>query len=162
MTSVGYSAFSSCNILTTIDLPNATSIGRYAFNQCWALTSVDCPNVTSIGEYGFHNNKSMVSANIPKVTILEDSTFAACASLTSINIQSVTDIKGFGPFDKCTNLRSIRLSGTPPKFQFNRDYFASISSECTFYIPTGSLATYRSDKTWSSIVSKYSFVEEDR
>ena len=34
LTTVGNYAFSSCELLTSINLPNVTTVGRYAFSNC--------------------------------------------------------------------------------------------------------------------------------
>jgi len=53
--SIGYSAFSLCESLTSIEIPNSvTSIGEFAFQACTDLSSVHIPDsVTNIGEYAF-------------------------------------------------------------------------------------------------------------
>ena len=48
-------AFSGCNTLTSVNLPNCTYIGSYAFSGCNTLTSVNLPNCTSIGTRPFAN-----------------------------------------------------------------------------------------------------------
>ena len=55
VTSIGESAFYSCDGLTSVTIPNSvTSIGEKAFRDCNGLTSVTIPNsVTSIGDYAF-------------------------------------------------------------------------------------------------------------
>ena len=55
VTSIGGSAFSDCNGLTSITIPNSvTGIGGYAFNKCSSLTNVTIGNsVASIGESAF-------------------------------------------------------------------------------------------------------------
>ena len=52
---VGYRAFSDCEGLTSVTIPNSvTSIGEEAFYGCTNLTSVEIPNsVTSIGDWAF-------------------------------------------------------------------------------------------------------------
>ena len=55
VTSIGYSAFRSCEGLTSVTIPESvTAIGDWAFRQCSNLTSVTLPNsVASIGENAF-------------------------------------------------------------------------------------------------------------
>ena len=55
VTSVGDFAFSSCDPLTSVTIPEGvTSIGEYAFRACSSMTSVIIPSsVTSIGKWAF-------------------------------------------------------------------------------------------------------------
>lgn len=55
VTTIGWSAFSACTNLTSVNIPNSvTSIGRSAFSECTNLIKVDIGNsVTSIGDYAF-------------------------------------------------------------------------------------------------------------
>ncbi len=55
VTSIGKSAFSFCDFLTSINIPDSvTSIGEWAFSDCDSLTNINIPKgVTSIGECAF-------------------------------------------------------------------------------------------------------------
>ena len=55
VTSIGESAFSFCNSLTSINIPDSVNdIGDGAFTGCNSLTSINIPNnVTNIGDYAF-------------------------------------------------------------------------------------------------------------
>lgn len=82
-------AFSGCNRLTSIEIPNTvTSIGSEAFNKCSNLTSIYIPNsVTSIKSYAFHSCKNLKSITIPNsVTDLSYSIFYDCDSLQAISL----------------------------------------------------------------------------
>ena len=74
-------------ISSTIDGKAVTSIGDYAFSWCDRLTSIAIPNsVTSIGENAFYYCTSLTSITIPdSVTSIED---FGCTSLTEINVDS--------------------------------------------------------------------------
>ncbi|GBU26568.1 hypothetical protein R84B8_00078 [Treponema sp. R8-4-B8] len=89
VTIIGSWAFSNCDSLTSVTIPNSvTSIGTYAFSDCNSLTSVTIPNsVTSIGGGVFTYCISLTNVTIPNnITSIEDGTFSFCSSLISVNI----------------------------------------------------------------------------
>ena len=132
VTSIGDYAFSGCNGLTSITLPNrVTSIGDYAFYDCNCLTSVTIGNsVTSIGDHAFEGCKDLNTVflncsavggwfagntNIKKVVLgesvqtIELRAFQGCVGLSSITIsEGVTSI-GHEAFYGCYDLSSVTI-----------------------------------------------------
>ena len=104
------SAFSMCNFLTSIIVPNSvTSIGEGAFSGCILLFNIIIPNsVTSIGDWAFMDSNALSHIVISNsVTSIGDGTFYGCSSLTNIVIpDSVTSI-GDIAFYKCSSLSNI-------------------------------------------------------
>ena len=110
VTSIGDYAFSSCESLTSVKIPESvTSIGNRAFFCCSNLPSITIPNsVTSIGEWAFYSCDALTSIIIPEsVTSIGNHAFFCCSNLPSITIpNSVTSI-GEWAFGGCDSLTSI-------------------------------------------------------
>ena len=117
VTGIGEEAFSWCESLTSVTIPDSvTSIGCYAFGCCTSLASVMIPDsVTLIGDGAFSGCCSLNSITIPdSVTGIGDWAFWDCRSLTSVMIpDSVTNI-GANPFGNCEKLTDIIVSPDHP------------------------------------------------
>lgn len=86
---IGYRAFSGCENLTSIKLPNTlTKIGEDAFESCRKLTTINIPeSVTEIGSFAFAYCSAIESITIPKnVGKIEDGAFYLAHNLQIINV----------------------------------------------------------------------------
>ena len=110
VTSIGESAFSFCQDLTAVEIPNSvTSIGSFAFYNCSKMASPSIPaSVTSIGGHAFHACWSVTSITIPQgVKTIEEYLFFGCSALTSVSIPSSVTSIGMSAFYGCTSLTSL-------------------------------------------------------
>ena len=111
VTSIGNFAFSWCDRLYSVTIPNSvTSIGDHAFVGCYLLYSVTIPSsVKIIGEGAFGNCISLSSVTIPNsVTSIGDGTFQSCGFTDVIIPSSVTSI-GEEAFKDCRDLTFITI-----------------------------------------------------
>lgn len=91
------------------ELYSVTSIGKYAFSDCDKLLNVTVPNsVTSIGRAAFNNCRELVGVNISNnVTMIDDWTFSGCEKLSSIIIPNGVTSIGIAAFSNCRNLTEV-------------------------------------------------------
>lgn len=104
VTSVGRSAFSGCNSLAAVTIPDSvTRIGLDAFYKCSSLTTITMPDgVTILGADAFSFCTSLTEVTMPNsLTSIGSNAFSGCSSLTEIEIpDSVTSI-GESAFSDC-------------------------------------------------------------
>lgn len=139
VTAIGDDAFSRCNALVHIALPDGvTAIGGAAFFSCTSLVSIVIPDsVTRIDDFAFFSCRSLESVAIPDgVTIINDMTFAQCYSLESITLSEGLTTIGRGAFTACA-LASIVLPDSVT--EISRDAFTGCT-RLTLTVGHGSYA----------------------
>ena len=112
VTTIGKSAFSYFNNLTSATIPNSvTIIGERAFSGCSSLTSVTIPDsVMTIGDSAFSNCSSLTNVTIPNsVTTIGDLSFNYCTGLISITIPNGVTQIGRAVFQSCRSLKIIEI-----------------------------------------------------
>ena len=118
MKRIGYSAFSGCTALTTVNFnaTNCISMGRSnnpVFGNCSSLTTINIgENVKSIPGYAFYDCTALTTINIPNgVTKIDFGAFCGCTSLASIYIpNTVTNIEDTA-FYFCESLKDVYYEG---------------------------------------------------
>ena len=111
---IGDSAFSSCQYLTEIIIPDSVrSIGQSAFANCDSLTYVDIPRtVTSIAAYAFDGCDNLTDVTISASVSTLESTFSYCKNLTNVSFNTTTITSIGGRTFSATGLKSITLPDT--------------------------------------------------
>ena len=138
VTTIGYGAFFSCSLLTSVTIPSSvtriedaaftycdglksvtipvgvTSIGNGAFSYCSGLTSVAIPvGVTSIGGSAFYFCSGLTRVTIPSsVTSIGDVAFGDCSVLTSVTIPAGVTSIGSSAFQGCSGLTSVTIASS--------------------------------------------------
>lgn len=131
-TSFGYMAFSECDHLEYINLPESlTSVGAMCFRNC-KLTSIEIP---------------------PRLSEIAGSMFTNCSKLTNITIPETVTSIGSSAFSGCYSLTEMTiLATTPPTL---KDVNAISTTTTKIYIPSGSLNAYSSATNWSNFANKF-------
>lgn len=106
------SAFTGCNSLNTIALPNdMTKIGKASFAECNNLVNVRLPKqLSEIGESAFYRCKNLYSIYIPsRVIKVGEKAFKECSSLNSVTLPEFLDSIDCETFMSCSKLTTITI-----------------------------------------------------
>lgn len=113
VTNIGEDAFSNCNHLTSVSLPESLIyIADFAFYDCENLESINIPaNVIYLGATSFSGCESLKHISLPnKITEINPSTFSGCTSLERIELpNSLIKIEACA-FEGCSSLSEISIS----------------------------------------------------
>lgn len=126
---IGSYAFSNCDSLSTITLPNSIkSIGIGAFYDCDTLKSATLPTgITKISKLAFYHCGFLQNVTIPQsITQIEEAAFAYCSKLATISLPSNLTTIGADCF-RATSLTSITL----PEGMTTLEYGTFAQSELT-------------------------------
>ena len=146
VTTIGKFAFYECNSLTTITLSNSiTTIGDAAFRYCDNLTSVTLPDsLTTIGEAAFEGCENLTSIILPdSITTIGDRAFFYCIKLTTITLpDSITDL-GVNPWLRCENLATINVSRNHPSLAvIDGALYSKTDKRLVWYSMTSKASTF--------------------
>lgn len=177
-TAVKAIGFSSCNKLTTVDLPNVTGIGANAFYDCYALETVDIHNATAIDKTAFVDCTALKAIDLPNVMSIGENVFQGCSALESVNIPNATSI-GSAAFYNCTSLRTIDLPNvtsiggivfygcTMDKIYLRSKTMCTCQGNLRFansnylhiYVPESLIDSYKTANNWSAYASIFKSLE---
>ena len=132
-----------------IKMPAAgTSVGASAFSGNDGITSVDFNNVTKIERSAFQSTKKLASITGAKIQVIEKMAFALSSIKEAILPETLTSI-GVMAFMNCKNLAKVTvLATTPPAVQANT--FNGINADAVLYVPKGKKADYEALPNWKS------------
>lgn len=141
---VGAYSFAGCVGLKSVLFGNVISIGNSAFSRCEKLSSLSLPaTLSSIGKKAFFECRSLLSVTIPEnVVFLGSQVFGYCTELVSAYIEANVDSIPTWCFYGCEKLVQISLAPTVKKV--GQEAFTDCASLSSVY--------YEGDKTDANVV----------
>ena len=123
------------------------SIGDYAFSRCEVLSTISIPNSVSIIGCNAFSYTKIRGISIPKnVTRIEGQTFGNCTLLSSLTIPSNVTYLDANAFFGCKSLTNIyNYSETPQRIFSNT--FATYG---TLHVPNGQKEAYMTAEYWKN------------
>ena len=131
METIDNSAFSDCESLTDITLPDTlTSLGNAVFYGCADLEEIKIPEkITVIGNAAFSDCYSLKSVELPRVKVISDFAFCACTALEEIKLPATLLTIGESAFADCEALSKVELGN--PSTVYGKSSFSGSA-----FIPT--------------------------
>ena len=153
-------AFKNCSSLRSIEIPSGvTFIGGGAFWGCSSLTNIEIPNsVLGIGGSVFYNCTSLKSVTISnKITVISGCFFQNCTSLTSVEIPNGVTSIGEWAFSGCSSLIEIEIPDSVTSI--GRNAFSGCTSIEKIKAPSYVLDSIPKDNLKEVIITKGSVGE---
>ena len=169
LTTLRDGAFTSCENLTKVSLPNCVSfasknsVGRY-FYGCKALKTLELPSLKTIneGNYAFHS-LDVERLDLPELTTINNisGTFWDCKNAKVINMPKLSGSSiGSFAFRNCSKLEALILGGSTLNPLTNTNAFNNANSNCIIYVNDNLVDSYKAATNWSTIASRIKGVSE--
>ncbi len=149
---IGENLFSNLINLTSLTLPNSIVLIREgAFYGCNKLVKMDIPvSVKTIDRYAFYLCTGLDSISIPdNVISIGASSFELCTGLRILSLPNSDLSIGEKAFNRCTGLKKIYCKTILPPTIDSNTFNDLVKSQCTVFVPEGTLQTYKSAIGWA-------------
>ena len=108
-------------------------------------------DVTSIGPSAFLNNTNLRQVAIGEgVKTIGDEAFRGCTRITGMTLPSTLEEIGTGALYGLTNLTTLYCNATTPPTVSRATFNTATYTNCTLYVPYGSVSTYKAKSYWKS------------
>jgi hypothetical protein len=148
------STFSNCINLKSINLKNITSIGTSAFASCQSLTQdILYPSGITTGQAGTFNgckNLTAISFAGSALTSIGNDMIRGCGRLKSLEFPSTLTSIGTNAFNGNTAILEYTFNSTTPPTLANTNVFTGINAACKIYVPDANVNDYKTATNWST------------
>lgn len=151
VTKIGSNAFTSCNYLYTISLPDTLQrIENQAFYYSGIAGELIIPQSVNYIDYNaFQGCNNLRTITIPSgVTEIKSYTFEDCEDLESVIFTNVSSL-GDRVFSNDRSLESVTFKYDGVCTITNRSLYNSTNNSTIYYVPAKHLASYKTATYWS-------------
>lgn len=167
VTKIGGNAFTNCNYLYTISLPDTLQqIESQAFYYSGIAGELIIPqSVYNIGYSAFEGCDNLTAITIPSgVTEIKSNTFADCEYLESVIFANVSSLQD-RVFINDLRLKSVTFKYDGVCTITNRSLYNGSNNSTIYYVPAKHLASYKTATYWSNYADRIkpydAYVEEN-
>lgn len=156
ITSISDYSLYNCYSLKCVAFPSGvTAVGQNALYYCYTLDRVSLPqSVTALGSNAFYANNCLATTAIPSgLTTLSTGQFRNSNSISSMTVPSSVTSIGASVFYACYGLAEVHIKRSAPP-TLSSSAFTNLPADCTVYVPSASLNTYKSASNWSNFASQ--------
>lgn len=132
-----------------------TYLSDHFFSGCKKLKSCTIPNtVETLGSNAFANCPTLNSVVLPtSCSNIQASMFTNSYIITKLTVPSSYTTLGATLFNNCQAMKEIHFKSlNPPSIQSTT--FSNMATDVTFYVPSASVADYKSASNWSSYATQ--------
>ena len=150
--SIGTYAFSLCNSLRSIVIPNTVAeIGGYAFYNCY-LNDIVLPNsVKSIGEYGFRDDTTLTNIVFAGMKTFGARAFFGCSSMSNFIFPNTVSSIGDYAFYNCSGVKYYDFTAcTSVPTLSASSVFYNLQADCEIRVPASLETSWKNATNWTT------------
>ncbi len=163
----GYETYNSFHIpeeVTYMDeTRQVTSIGDYAFTNCNKLQTISIPNsITNIGSHAFSSCSKLNNINIPNsVTTIGASAFLDCSGLTVLTIGNSVKFISDSAFRNCPEIKDVYCHAENVPATAPNAFEGSYIEHAILHVPAESIGAYKATEPWKNFKEIVALTDSD-
>ena len=161
VTTIGISAFDSCNQVDQIDIPKCTKIGNRSFASCNKASFINAPLLEEVSAGGFYGMQTATTANIPLVKKLASQGFYYSRTIERLDFQQLTLIEQLALNQTNLTVLIIRTGSVCSLGNVNALANSPVAKGTGYvYVPRNLVDSYKSATNWSTYANQIRAIED--
>lgn len=158
VTTIGLSAFRSCEMLSKINIQNVEKLGNYALNGCYKITELYLPKAITIGNYACNELSQLKKVTLGNVETIGRNAFDGNVNCEEIDISLNENVGSIGAYAFYRNEKLSKLTIRGATLIPLADSSALAGSAIDYkrgkiYVDPSMVETYKTATNWSKYAS---------